>query len=105
MERRSGRAHQDRCFLERNLVRQTKHVAFRHTDQFRITAVTMFPDHLAGRTKLFAIRLTREASATGDKIVDANTIAPAESTNIRTHFFDRPTHFMSESNGKGLSLR
>jgi len=82
--------------LEWNFVGQTEDAWFGHDDEFGITAVAMFSDHLRRRTKLFGAGLTKGATAARHEIVDADAIARSEVFNIRAGFFHHAGHLMSE---------
>ena len=90
MERCGGRASQNRALLEWNFVRQTEDAALRHYDEFSITAIAMFSDHLGRGAKLFGASLATGALTAGHEIMDADAIPYRESPNLRTYFFDGP---------------
>ena len=91
-----GRTHQDRALFKRNFVRQTENVPLRHDDEFSITAVAIFADHLARQAKLFRAASAQRAMAAGHEIMHANAIAFAEACNFDADFLDSPGHFMTE---------
>src|ERR1044071_713909 len=102
MERRGRGAHQDRALLEWNFIRQMEDAAFRDYDEFSVTAVAVFSDHLGCGAKLFGASLAIDAPPAGHEIMDADSIPCRESPNLRTYFFHGSSHLMTERDWQGF---
>jgi hypothetical protein len=96
VQRSGGRAHQDRALFEWNFVRELKHAALRHDDEFRVAAIAMFSNHLRRRTKLFGAGLAKDASPAGDEVMHANAIAGGKALCCGADLFHHACNLMPE---------
>src|SRR5438034_9542986 len=75
MKRSCRRAHHDCADFERNLIGKRKRIRPGNFDEFRVTAVPMFANHLSAGTELFQAAHTKLAASAVDQIMYANAIS------------------------------
>ena len=105
MERRSRRTHHDRAVFKWDFIRQFEHAPLRHDDEFRITAIAIFPHHLGRGAELFVAVRTPIATAARRKIVKAHAVAGLKLFHVASDLFDDASDFMSEREGQGMNAR
>src|SRR4030095_15097335 len=69
------RAHHDCADFEWNLVGKRKRICAGNRDEFRITAVPMFADHLSAATELFHAAHTKLAASALDQVMHTNAVS------------------------------
>src|SRR5215216_5801550 len=72
MKRSCRRAHHDCANFEWNLVGKWKRIRAGNLDEFRVTAVPMFANHLSAVTELFQATHTKLAASAADQIMHTN---------------------------------
>src|SRR5437773_3873310 len=69
------RAHHDGAHFEWNLLGKRNRIRTWNSDEFRVTAVTMFADHLAAPAELFQAAHTELATSAVYQIMYANAVS------------------------------
>ncbi len=99
------RAHHDGADFEWNLVRKRKRIRAGNFDEFRVTAVTMFADHLAAATELFQAAHTELTSSAAHQIMHANTVAHCDVRHIRADFLHAARDFVAKCHRQMIDPR
>src|SRR6266480_2703068 len=96
MQRSRRRAHHDCAGFKWNLVRKRKRIRAGNFDEFRVTAVPMFADHLPATTELFQAAQTKLAASTVDQIMYANAVSNCEARHVAADLLNATRDFVPE---------
>src|SRR5206468_8485638 len=87
MKRSGRRAHHDRADFEWNLVGKRKRIRAGNFDEFCVTAVPMFANHLSAATELFQAAHTKLAASAADQVMHTNAVSRRQVRDLRANFF------------------
>src|SRR5437879_12151447 len=96
MQRSSGRAHHDRTLLERDFRRQLEYASLGNHDEFRITAIAMFSNHLTGGAELLQAAAAIVTLAAGHQIMHTHSVPGTEASRLCACGFYHSGDFMPQ---------
>src|SRR5262245_54659875 len=97
MQRGCRRAHYYCADFERDVVGKRECVPPGNSDEFRITAVPVFANHLSAATKLFQAAHTKLAAPAVNQIMYANAVSHRNVRHVPADFVHASRDFVSES--------
>src|SRR4029077_11383061 len=104
MEPQRRRAHHDCADFEWNLIGKRKRVRAGNFDEFRVTAVPLFANHLSATTELFQAPQTKRAASAVEQIMYANAVSHREVRHIAGDFLHTTRDFVSETQRQTINF-
>ena len=105
MKRSCRRAHHDCADFEWNLVGKPKRIRDGNVDEFRVTAIAMFANHLSAATELFLAAFTKITASASDEIVNTNAISRRRVRDLRANFFHATSDFVPKRYRQRINFR
>lgn len=105
VKRSCRRAHYDCAGFEWNLVGKQKRIRAGNFDEFRVTAVPMFANHLSAATELFQATHTELAASAVLQIMYAYAVSRGDVCHIAADFLHAARDFVPERQRQIADLR